>query len=142
MITKYLKEKKRSYDPYELSLTMTNDEGSSLKRTKYNLDYDIHVMPPATADAYIPNSKFQQVFIVFNFTDKYQILFIITLFLQGRLLMTHLGFLTFKNWGRIYPLEQSPNFFSQVKALDQVCSGCSFFLFKYLIFPFHSVART
>ncbi len=71
MITKYLKDKKRSYDPFELSLAMTSAEASSLTRAKYNLDYDIHVNPPSTADAYIPNSKFQQVLssrILFSFS--------------------------------------------------------------------------
>lgn len=97
-ITKYLSEKKWPYDVNALAVEMEEREQNYLKSADYNLAANITVQPPSAADPYVPLTKFQ----------------------QGRLLLTHLGLLTFDNWGHIFPLEQTTNFFSQIKLLDQV----------------------
>ena len=70
-IYRFLKSRKLHYDPFEHCQYMVDQESSLLSQYSYHLKESIVLQPPATADPYTTMSKFQ----------------------QGRLLLTHFGFL-------------------------------------------------
>ena len=48
--------------------------------------------------------------------------------------MTHLGFLTLENWGKIQPLEQSASYYALLRQLDEVCFLIIIFYFVLFLF--------
>jgi len=95
----YLSQRKLNYDPHCLATEMVNSETSVLEAQSYHIGgLDMTLNPPPPADAYTSNCQFQ----------------------QGRLLMTHLGFLALENWGKLQPLEQSAGYYSLLRSLDEV----------------------
>eukprot|EP00008_Paramoeba_atlantica_P005866 CAMPEP_0201479904 /NCGR_PEP_ID=MMETSP0151_2-20130828/4532_1 /ASSEMBLY_ACC=CAM_ASM_000257 /TAXON_ID=200890 /ORGANISM="Paramoeba atlantica, Strain 621/1 / CCAP 1560/9" /LENGTH=921 /DNA_ID=CAMNT_0047861617 /DNA_START=1683 /DNA_END=4448 /DNA_ORIENTATION=- len=103
-IKKYLAGKKLSLDVIGLAHDMAKRERDYLEKTDFDLGADIVVHPPEVSDPYVSNCKFQ----------------------QGRMLLTHLGFMAFENWGNMSPLDQTTHFYSQIKILDQAPERDSF----------------
>jgi len=96
----YLENRKGSKAAAMLSLTakQVESERRFLESTKYNLNCNCTVMPPLPANPYSGESKF----------------------MHARILLSHLGYLSLENRGRLYLVDQSSNFFNNLKLLDQV----------------------
>ena len=69
-VSKYLSERKTPYDVFGLTKEMSDRETQSLSVSGYHLGQPIVVNPPPLADAYLPNSKFQQVVSLFSLNSQ------------------------------------------------------------------------